>query len=63
MTEFKKLARLEARANAESSFLNSLKIMDYDTTKEVLDAANKAILSGVEPRKIVSVLEILSSNK
>lgn len=63
MTEKSKLARLEARVNADSSFLNSLKIMDFEQTKEVLDAVNKAVLSGVKPSDIVSMLEVLSRNK
>lgn len=63
MTEQTKLERLEARVNADSAFLNSLKIMDYKQTKEIIDAVNKAVLSGIKPSEIISMLDILSRIK
>lgn len=61
--EIEKVGRLQESADTERSFLNTVKLLDYVDTKEILDAVNCSIISGVSSEEIVSMLKEASNSK
>ena len=49
--------RTDELVEVYSSFTESLKLMDFNVTKEVLDAVNGAIKSGIDSNEIVQLIK------
>jgi len=55
--------RIKEMAEVENAYVNLLKVLDYEPTKEILDAVYVSFLSGSSKDEIVGAINTLTKLK